>query len=102
MTDPNQPYSAPAVPPNQPYQPVPPQQSYNVLAIVGFVLAFFTTIIGLIISIIALNQIKKSGEKGRGFAIAGIWISIIEMVLGIVLVIVFSIVAANLGVSTSY
>jgi hypothetical protein len=101
MTDPNQPYSAPAVPPNQPYQPVPPQQSYNVLAIVGFVLSFFTTIIGLIISIIAFNQIKKTGEKGRGFALAGIIISAVAIVLGIILTIVFSIVAANIGTSVN-
>ena len=99
MTDPNQPYSAPAVPAYQPQ----PQQSYNVLAIVGFVLSFFTTIIGLIISIVALNQIKKTGEKGRGFAIAGIWISIAAIVIAIISVIFFAILAASVGsIDTNY
>ena len=38
---------------------------WNVLAIVGFILAFFTTVIGLILSIIALVQINGAARQGE-------------------------------------
>lgn len=47
----------------------------NGMAIAGFVCSFFFQILGLIFSIIGLCQVKTSGEKGRGLAIAGIVIS---------------------------
>jgi hypothetical protein len=60
------------------------------LAIVGFVLSFFSTLVGLIVSIVALGQIKKTGEDGRGLAIAGIVISSVSTVIAtIVAVFVF-------------
>jgi len=57
---------------------------YNVLAIVGFILAFVFNIAGLIVSLIALSKIKKTGERGRGLAIAGVIISIVSIIFGIV------------------
>lgn len=53
-------------------------------AIAGFVLSFFCSIAGLILSWMALDEIKKSGGtlKGEGLAIAGIVISVLWMVLG--------------------
>ncbi|MBT1170569.1 DUF4854 domain-containing protein [Bifidobacterium sp. SO4] len=57
------------------------------MAIAGFVCSFFVSLVGLILSIIGLNQIKKQGGKGKGFAIAGIVISAASMVLGVILVI---------------
>ena len=42
---------------------------YNVLAIVGFILAFVFSLAGLIVSLIALSQIKKTGERGHGLAL---------------------------------
>jgi len=64
-------------------------QKYSNRAILGFVLSLIfmiplVSIIGFIISIIALKEIKKSRESGRGLAIAGI---IIGAVFGIVQVI---------------
>ena len=56
---------------------------YNVLAIVGFILAFVFALAGLVVSIIALSQIKKTGERGRGLAIAGIIIGLLSIVFGI-------------------
>ena len=38
---------------------------FNTLAIVGFVLAFVVNIAGVVVSFIALSQIKKTGERGR-------------------------------------
>lgn len=62
----------------------------NTLAIVGLVIAFIVPLIGLILSIVALNQIKKSKENGKGAAIAGIVVSIIVMIFQFVLVLAIS------------
>ena len=56
---------------------------FNTLAIVGFVLAFVVNIAGVVVSFIALSQIKKTGERGRGLAIAGIIIGLLSIVFGI-------------------
>ena len=57
---------------------------YNVLAIIGFILAFVFNIAGLVVSLIALSKIKKTGERGRGLAIAGVIISIVSIIFGII------------------
>ncbi|MBD8583235.1 DUF4190 domain-containing protein [Frigoribacterium sp. CFBP 13729] len=57
---------------------------FNTLAIVGFVLAFVVNIAGVVVSFIALSQIKKTGERGRGLAIAGIIIGLLSIVFGII------------------
>lgn len=54
------------------------------------VCSFFTSIIGLIFSIIGLNQIKRQGGKGKGLAIAGIIISVAK--LGIYLLLIVMII----------
>jgi len=63
--------------------PAQTQQKYNTLAIVGFVLSFFVSLAGVICCAIALSQISKRGERGRGLAVAGLVIGLISMVLGI-------------------
>lgn len=62
-----------------------PQAKWNVLAIIGFALSFLVGLPGLICSIIGFNQTKRSGEKGRGLALAGIIISAVNMLLALVL-----------------
>lgn len=59
---------------------------FNVLSIVGFVLAFFgwLAVIGLVLEIVALNQIKRTGERGHNLAVAGIIIAVVMIVLNIV------------------
>ena len=49
------------------------------MAIAGFVLAFFCSILGLIFSVIGMNQTKQTGQSGRGLAIAGLVISIVSI-----------------------
>jgi hypothetical protein len=46
----------------------------NALSIVGFVVVFFAALPGIIVSHVALAQIKKSNERGWGLAVAGLWI----------------------------
>ncbi len=56
------------------------------MAIAGFVLSFFCSILGLIFSCIGYSECKKSGGSvtGEGLAIAGIVISILGFLLSIV------------------
>ena len=90
----------PPTPPQQPqygaYQPVQP--GYNTLAIVGFILAFFVSVVGIILGFIALSQIKRTGEQGRGLALAAIIIGFVEIAIGIV---VFIVVVIGLGIAAS-
>lgn len=121
MTDPNADPNVPNVPPAPPAQPAPsygtgapaynasapsygaPTQRTNVLAIVSLVSSFFISIVGIITGHIALSQIKKTGEQGRGLAIAGLIIGYIGLVVGIILAIFWFAVlgaAINEGVTT--
>jgi Domain of unknown function (DUF4190) len=70
-----------------PYGGYPQPASTNGLAIASLILAltFFCAIAGLICGIIALNQIKTTGQGGRGLAIAGIVISALSITVGTVL-----------------
>ncbi len=72
-----QPYGQP------PYgQPGYTQPKMNTLALVGFILSFFISVVGLILSIIGLIQINGANgmQKGKGLAIAGIIIGAIGTV----------------------
>lgn len=53
------------------------------MAVAGLALSFVCSIVGLIVSFIALNEIKNSGGrlKGEGLAIAGIIVSVVFMML---------------------
>lgn len=53
-----------------PQQPAPFQKT-NTLAVVGLIAAFVLAPVGAVLSFIALKQIKKTGEEGRGLALAG-------------------------------
>ena len=54
------------------------------LATLGMILSFFLPPVGIIISAVALSKFKQSGETdGKGFAIAGLIIGIVIVVLGI-------------------
>ncbi|CAN5294849.1 hypothetical protein BH09ACT6_BH09ACT6_14100 [soil metagenome] len=78
--------------------PVAPKT--NVLAIVALVLSIIGfTVVGIILGFVGLNQIKKTGESGRGLAIAAIVIGFIELVFGIILVIVYVAALATIGTS---
>lgn len=93
MTTPPPPYGA--------YPPTPPggypgyygypghqqPQSTNALAIVSLVCAFLFAPLGIIFGHISLSQIRKTGEEGRGLAIAGLVISYLITVFTIVVVV---------------
>ncbi|MBK0422432.1 DUF4190 domain-containing protein [Leucobacter sp. CSA2] len=90
---------APPVPP-QPGQPMAPQGApqapMNTLAIISFVGAFFIGLVGVVCGHISLSQIKKTGERGRGFALAGTIIGYVQMAI-VILAIVFSFIVAGIA-----
>lgn len=75
---------APAAPAAPAYAAAPVNDKWNGLAIAAFIFGLLGGLLGLIFGIIALNQIKKNGGKGKGLAIAGIVLFIVWIVLGII------------------
>jgi peptidyl-prolyl cis-trans isomerase B (cyclophilin B) len=64
----------------------PQPQPTNSLAIVSLVCAFLFAPLGIVFGHISLSQIKRTGEEGRGLAVAGLVISYLITVLTIVVV----------------
>ncbi|MEV0078613.1 DUF4190 domain-containing protein [Nocardia neocaledoniensis] len=102
-------YGATPAPGYQPYGAYPQPQGTNGLAIGALVSSLvglctcIGSIVGIVLGVMALNQIKERGGEGRGMALAGIWIGAITLVLGL-LYVVFVIVlgvAGGLDSSTS-
>ncbi|WP_336084848.1 DUF4190 domain-containing protein [Nocardia sp. SSK8] len=95
----------------QPYGAYPPPQGTNGLAIgalvsslIGFCSCGLGSIVGIILGVMALNQIKERGGEGRGMAQAGIWIgalAIVGWVLYLILVVVLGVVG-GLDSSSTY
>ena len=49
----------------------------NTLAILSLVAAFVASAVGVVLGVVALGQIRKSGEAGRGLAVAAIIVGIL-------------------------
>ncbi len=85
----------------QPYppHPYPPQPRLNVFALVAFISSFVVSLAGIICGHIALSQIKRTGETGGGFALAGLIIGYVGTLLGILwtAVCVVAIVVGSVG-----
>jgi peptidyl-prolyl cis-trans isomerase B (cyclophilin B) len=58
------------------------------LAVASLICAFLFAPLGIVFGHISLSQIKRTGEQGRGLAIAGLVISYLATVLAIVVVVV--------------
>lgn len=106
-------YGAPAPYPQAPYGGYPTGPKTNVLAIIsmiasiaGFIwiLPIIGSLAGAIMGHISLNQLKTSGEKGRGMALAGVivgWVGLALVIIGIFVIIAFASLAATNGVRYS-
>jgi peptidyl-prolyl cis-trans isomerase B (cyclophilin B) len=66
----------------------PQPKQTNTMAIVALVCAFVFAPLGIVFGHISLSQIKKSGEEGRGLALAGLIISYLVTVLTILVVVI--------------
>ncbi|EID11021.1 peptidylprolyl isomerase [Mycolicibacterium phlei] len=92
------PYPAEAPPPYPPYPPpYPPPYGYpaaypagprptNTFAVISMVFAFLFAPLGILFGHLSLSQIKKTGEEGRGLAIAGLVISYLVTVAMVLLI----------------
>lgn len=114
---PTAPPAAPTPPPAQPAYPAygQPAQGYyapptNTLAIVAMILSLvglltgITAIVGAILGHVAMGQIKRTGENGRGFALTAIivgWVLTGLGVLAIIGTIIFAVWAASMGAAYS-
>ncbi|MFT4309754.1 MAG: DUF4190 domain-containing protein [Candidatus Woesearchaeota archaeon] len=65
------------------------QKRTNVMAILSLVFAFIFPILGAIFGIIALIQIRDSGEEGRVLAIIGLIVSGIYILLALLMFLAF-------------
>ena len=60
-------------------------EKWNVLSIVAFVIVFFGfSLVSIILGFIGLNQIKKTGERGRGLALWAIVLGFVSIIIGII------------------
>ncbi|MFU0468742.1 DUF4190 domain-containing protein [Gardnerella vaginalis] len=68
---------------------------YNLFAILGFVFSIIgVSAVGLPFSIVALNQIKRTNEKGKGLATAGMIIGFIWLGICVTIILVLFVVPA--------
>ena len=82
----------PTPPTSTPYTGAPvPEQRTNVLAIVALVLGIVIPPAGIVCGHIALSQIKRTRENGRGLALAGTIIGYV-LTIGYILLIVGTVV----------
>lgn len=73
--------------------PAPPEVPGRTLGIVGLILSFFTGLIGLVVSIIALRQSRRAGFSNTP-AVIGIVVGAITTLVGIIVAIVFVVALA--------
>jgi hypothetical protein len=62
-----------------------PFGAVNVYAVVSLFAAVLFAPVGIALGIIALRQIKRTGERGRELAIAGIWIGVGILVVALII-----------------
>ena len=90
----NQPYGTPPYEPygypGHPYPPYPypyPAPRTNALAIASLVCAFLFAPLGIVFGHLSLSQIRRSGEDGRGLALAGLVIGYVVTIAAILAVV---------------
>lgn len=66
----------------------------NIYAVVSLFAAVFFAPVGIALGIVALRQIKSTGERGRELAIAGIWIGVGILILALALLAVAALIIA--------
>jgi hypothetical protein len=66
----------------------------NDFAVLSLIVAVILAPAGIPLAIIALRQIKRTGERGRGLALAGLWIGI---AVTAIYVLAFAFVAVVIG-----
>src|SRR5215475_7879113 len=86
-------------------QALPPSATTNGMAIAGFVLGllgFFgiTAIIGIVLGSVALSNVRRTAQGGKGLAIAGIVLSGCWLAFFLILIVIGAVVGGTSGSST--
>lgn len=93
-------YGAPPAPPQAPAAAYAtaqaPASSTNVMAILALIFAFVFAPAGIVLGHIGLNQIKKTGESGRGLALTGTILGYVFTGLGLLVLIFYVVIFAAL------
>jgi hypothetical protein len=99
---PNDPY-APAGYQQAGYAPPPPPQAQgtNTMAILALIFAFVFSPLGVIFGFVGRSQIKRTGQKGKGLATAGIVLGLLFIVISIVAAIFIVVLAKNIATTVS-
>ncbi|HEX2283679.1 MAG TPA: peptidylprolyl isomerase [Mycobacterium sp.] len=101
MTTPPPPYGAYPPPPYGGYPAehygYPRPKQTNALAIVALVCAFVFAPLGILFGHISLSQIKKTGEEGRGLAIAGLVIGYLVTLLTVLVIVLSAVFIVNVA-----
>lgn len=87
------------------YGAYPAPQGTNGLAVASLVcsvtsplLCFVLAIVGVVLGVVALNQIKRTGQNGRGLALAGIIVGAVIIAVAIAAIVLYlSWYSANVG-----
>lgn len=107
---PGQPYpQAPGQPyaqaPGQPYpygaQPISPKPPTSTLAIVSLILGIIVAPAGIITGHMALSKIKRTGEGGRGLALAGTIIGYVGTALGLLAIAITVVTTLIIGATAA-
>ena len=81
----------PYAPPPYGYPGYPrPSLGTNTMSILSLIFAFVFSPLGIVFGIIALKQLKRAPQEGRGLAIAGIVVGAVFVVLMVVYIIVIA------------
>ena len=104
-------YPPPGYPAPGGYPPpgYPPRAGTNGMAIGSLVCSVaglacygIPSIVGIVLGVVAMNQIKQTGQEGRGMALAGVivgGVAVVLWIIGIILYVIFIVYALN---SSSY
>jgi len=66
----------------------------NTLSILALVFGVLGSVLGIVFGHVALSQIKRTGEAGRGLAIAGLVVGYLQLGVGVLILIIAGILAA--------
>jgi hypothetical protein len=77
------------------YPPPPPRQT-NTMAILALVFAFVMAPAGIILGVMARNQIKRTGEDGWGLATAGMICGIVFTAMWVIGIVAYVVLIVTL------
>ncbi len=60
-----------------------------ICSVIGLFCGVGGAIVGIVLGIVAMNQIKKTGQAGHGLALAGVIVGAVSLVLSVVVSLVY-------------